>query len=174
MNRTQSILAGINRILSCRKLQTCVAAVLSGYFAIKHASAGMSDDARVGLWVGFLGAAAILFREVINAWTEQDVAAINNPPATPLLPYSANLGSSSDLQVSAGAQAFADQLNAQRIVSPKPLAGFAPAPIAPAKPAPTPAATSQRASINPNVISSAPRLPTRLPPRTVLPNQQGQ
>jgi len=151
MTRPQNILAGINRILSCRKLQTCVAAVLSGYFAIKHASAGMSDDARVGLWVGFLGAAAILFREVINAWTEQDVAAINNPPDDPT-------GRFLDRQ--------AELSSAPRST----LASYSPVdPTPPLNPPGTPASAQHAPSapVNPNVMSSAPRLT----PRTVLPPQ---
>lgn len=171
MNRPQNILAGVNRVLSCPKLMLTLSSVIAGFFAIRSAGANLGDDAKLKLWMTFIAAVALLLREVINAWTEQDVAAISNRPASALLPYSANLGPSSDPPVPASAQAFADQLNAQKTVSPKPLAGFAPAPIIPAKPAPAPI---QRAPINPNVMSSAPRLPTRLPPRTVLPNQQSQ
>lgn len=120
-SKTQSILAGINRILSCPKLLVTLASVIGGFFAIRHAGAGMSDDAKVKLWIGFIGAVALLLREVINAWTEQDVATINSAQ-TPL-----------------AASRPTDAL-----------------PIAP---------VAQRPPINPNVISSA----QRLPPRTILP-----
>jgi len=151
MTRPQNIFAGINRILSCPKLQASTAAVLSGYFAIRHASAGMSDDAKVALWTGFMAAATVLYREVINAWTEQDVAAINSTTPIILPPGAANYQTS-------------DPPAAPAAIQPPAIA-----PITPAKSAPIPS-TIQRAPsapVNPNVMSSAPRLT----PRTVLPPQ---
>jgi len=152
MTRPQNILAGINRILSCPKLQASTAAVLSGYFAIRHASAGMSDNAKVELWTGFMAAATVLYREVINAWTEQDVAAINNPPDDPM-------GRFLDRQ--------AELSSAPRST----LASYSPVdPTPPLNPPGTPASAQRAPSapVNPNVMSSAPRLT----PRTVLPPQQ--
>lgn len=78
-----SFIQGLSRVLNCSKAQIAFTGLASTFLAIRYAAADLPPTQRASLWVAFVGAVAICLREVINAWTEEDVAnAKNNATST--------------------------------------------------------------------------------------------
>jgi|GEM_PF-6362756 len=73
-----SFIQGLSRVLNCSKAQIAFTGLASTFLAIRYATADLPPTQRASLWVAFVGAVAICLREVINAWTEEDVANANN------------------------------------------------------------------------------------------------
>jgi len=73
-----SFIQGLSRVLNCSKAQIAFTGLASTFLAIRYAAADLPPTQRTSLWVAFVGAVAICLREVINAWTEEDVANANN------------------------------------------------------------------------------------------------
>ena len=73
-----SFIQGLSRVLNCSKAQIAFTGLASTFLAIRYAAADLPPTQRASLWVAFVGAVAICLREVINAWTEEDVANANN------------------------------------------------------------------------------------------------
>jgi hypothetical protein len=82
-------LFGLKRVVNCPKVQVAAAGLISAWFAVHYAAAGLDPQQRTILWSTFIGAVGLVLREVINAWTEEDVAAIHaqsQPPVVHFLP----------------------------------------------------------------------------------------
>jgi len=73
-----SFIQGLSRVLNCSKAQIAFTGLTSTFLAIRYAAADLPPTQRTSLWVAFIGAVAICLREVINAWTQEDVANANN------------------------------------------------------------------------------------------------
>ena len=82
MNNT-TFLNGIARVLNCPKVHIAATGLVSTWFAVRFAAEGLPPTQRASLWIAFVGAVAIQLREVINAWTEEDVARVNATAVAP-------------------------------------------------------------------------------------------
>jgi hypothetical protein len=72
-----TFITGFSRVLNCSKVQVAAAGLVSTWFAVRYATADLPPTQRSALWFAFIGAVAVQLREIINAWTEEDVAAVN-------------------------------------------------------------------------------------------------
>jgi hypothetical protein len=70
-------LQGIQRILNCAKVQVAATGLASTWLAVHYAAADLPPTQRSALWIAFIGAVAVQLREIINAWTEEDVTRIS-------------------------------------------------------------------------------------------------
>lgn len=82
-----TIITGFLRVVRSGKVQFAVSSLTGAWLAIRDASAGMDATHKTVLWSVFEGAVFLTVREVISAWTQEDVAASNAqvtpaPPAT--------------------------------------------------------------------------------------------
>lgn len=80
-SETTFIITGLKRVFNSAKVQTAVVSLTAAWFAIHDAAASLPPTQRTALWMTFLGAMAVTVREVINGWTQEDVA--NATPAAP-------------------------------------------------------------------------------------------
>jgi hypothetical protein len=71
-------LLAIRRVLNCPKIHVMITALVSTWFAVRYAAADLPPTQRASLWIAFIAAVAIALREVINAWTEEDVAKVRS------------------------------------------------------------------------------------------------
>ena len=71
-----TFLTSISRVLNCAKVHVAVSALVTTWFAVRYATAGLPPTQRSALWVAFIGAVAVALREIINAWTEEDIARV--------------------------------------------------------------------------------------------------
>ena len=71
-------LQGLQRILNCSKAQVAATGLASTWLAVHYAAADLPPTQRSALWIAFIGAVAVQLREIINAWTEEDVANIRH------------------------------------------------------------------------------------------------
>jgi hypothetical protein len=76
-------LTGVRRVLNSAKVQFTAVGGAAAYVAARFAAPTIPPDQRAWLWLGFLGALAVMVREVVNAWAAEDVAAKSQaaPPA---------------------------------------------------------------------------------------------
>jgi hypothetical protein len=71
-----TFLQGISRVLNCPKVHVTVTGLVTTWFAVRYAATDLPPTQQASLWVAFIGAVAVVLREIINAWTEEDVAAV--------------------------------------------------------------------------------------------------
>ena len=71
-------LQGLQRILNCSKVQVAATGLASTWLAVHYAAADLPPTQRSAMWIAFVGAVAVQLREIINAWTEEDVEAIRH------------------------------------------------------------------------------------------------
>ncbi|HZL37921.1 MAG TPA: hypothetical protein VFC78_21570 [Tepidisphaeraceae bacterium] len=69
-----TFLQGLSRVLNCPKVHVAVSGLITTWFAVRYAADGLPPTQRASLWVAFIGAVTVQLREIINAWTEEDVA----------------------------------------------------------------------------------------------------
>src|SRR5436305_12359522 len=111
-----TFLEGLQRILNCAKAQAAATGLASTWLAVRYAAADLPPTQRAALWVAFIGAVAVTLREVINAWTEEDVARLSQPVGS----ASADVGSAAP---STSAKADPTPINAQpTTINPQPTA----------------------------------------------------
>lgn len=81
-----SFLTGLKRVINSAKVQFAFTSVAGSWVAIHFATASMDQSQRAALWLGFLTQGAVVMREVINSFAEEDVARLQNqsPPPAPL------------------------------------------------------------------------------------------
>ena len=75
------IITGLKRVLNSAKVQAAVGTLTGAWFAVHYAAADLPPTQRTALWIAFIGAMVVTMREVINGWTQEDVA--NATPAAP-------------------------------------------------------------------------------------------
>ena len=71
-------LQGLQRILNCSKVQVAATGLASTWLAVHYAASDLPPTQRSAMWIAFIGAVAVQLREIINAWTEEDVARLSN------------------------------------------------------------------------------------------------
>ena len=69
-----SFINGLSRVLNCPRVHVTAAGLVTTWFAVRYAAGDLPPTQRAALWVAFIGAVAVQLREIINAWTEVDVA----------------------------------------------------------------------------------------------------
>ena len=189
-----SFIQGLSRVLNCSKAQIAFTGLASTFLAIRYAAADLPPTQRTSLWVAFVGAVAICLREVINAWTEEDVANANNN-ATSIDNNTNSTTTSQPLRLSSGqARVQGSGISAGSGSAPNPAGMRQPsarAALAPTRPTPAsirppslerppalsavvaPARRPAEGSARNHVVASAqlslPKRSPMLPPRTKLP-----
>ena len=73
---SNTFIHGLSRVLNCPKVHVAVTGLVTTWFVIRYVTADLPPTQRASLWVAFIGAVAVQLREIINAWTEEDVAAV--------------------------------------------------------------------------------------------------
>ena len=178
-----SFIQGLSRVLNCSKAQIAFTGLASTFLAIRYAAADLPPTQRTSLWVAFVAAVAICLREVINAWTEEDVANANSNVTSTIDPQT----NSQALQpISGQARVQGSGTSAGTGIGPNPPgAGQLPARAALAPTRPAPASTRPPSLERPPALSpverpalsrvegpaqtSPPKRSPMLPPRTKLP-----
>ncbi|MDB5353611.1 MAG: hypothetical protein JWN24_64 [Phycisphaerales bacterium] len=69
-----TFIQGLARVLNCAKVHVAIGGLVTTWFAVRYAAGDLPPTQRASLWVAFIGAVAVQLREIINAWTEEDVA----------------------------------------------------------------------------------------------------
>ncbi|HWE02437.1 MAG TPA: hypothetical protein VG326_08495 [Tepidisphaeraceae bacterium] len=77
--RSDTFIQGLSRVLNCSKVQVTATGLVTTWFAVRYAAADLPPTQRASLWVAFIGAVAVQLREIINAWSEEDVARVRVP-----------------------------------------------------------------------------------------------
>lgn len=97
-----SILTGFRRVINSAKIQASTATCAGMWVAAHYAAIDLPPTQRASLWIAFLAAVTMLFRECVNAWGTEDAAAATAAiPAPPPAPPS--------VQVNTGASATNEQ-----------------------------------------------------------------
>lgn len=73
---SDTFIQGIGRVLNCSKVQVAAAGLTSTWLAVHYAVANLPPTQRSALWVAFIGAVTVQLREIINAWSAEDVARV--------------------------------------------------------------------------------------------------
>lgn len=79
---SNTFLIGLARVLNCPKVHVAATGLVTTWFAVRFAVADLPPTQRASLWVAFIAAVAVQLREIINAWTEEDVANAQNADRT--------------------------------------------------------------------------------------------
>ena len=95
---SDTFIQGLARVLNCSKVHIAATGLVTTWFAVRYAAADLPPTQRASLWVAFIGAVAVQLREIINAWTEEDVARVMN--AGMASPAGANLSAADALSLS--------------------------------------------------------------------------
>ncbi len=73
---SDTFLQGLSRVLNCSKVHVAVTGLASTWLAVRYATSDLPAVQRQGLWIAFIAAVAVQLREIINAWTEEDVVRV--------------------------------------------------------------------------------------------------
>lgn len=73
---SDTFVQGLRRVLNCSKVQVAATGLATTFLAFDYGAADLPPAERSALWVAFIGAVAVQLREIINAWTEEDVARV--------------------------------------------------------------------------------------------------
>lgn len=141
-----AFLLGLKRVLNCSKVQLATTALTAAWLAVRYATVDLGPNQRSALWIAFIAAVTVELREIINAWTEEDVARIQGGTQTdsPAVPATSNATASAKGKLTSA-----------------PVGGSTPAASSPASSVASPASPV-------HVISNSERNWT-MPPRTKLP-----
>ena len=80
---SDTFIQGLARVLNCSKVHVTITGLVTTWFAVRYAAADLPPTQRASLWVAFIGAVAVQLREIVNAWTEEDVARVGSQRNAP-------------------------------------------------------------------------------------------
>jgi len=83
---SDTFIQGLSRVLNCSKVHVATAGLVTTWFAVHYVAADLPPTQRASLWVAFIGAVTVQLREIINAWTEEDVAQVAKSQSPAALP----------------------------------------------------------------------------------------
>jgi hypothetical protein len=78
-----TFIQGLKRVANSPKVHAAIPTLAGTWFAVHYAATDMTPNARAALWVAFVGAVTVTLRELINSWTEENVATIQNQSPAP-------------------------------------------------------------------------------------------